>query len=404
MGTSRTVRARWVFPVAAPPIPGGTITIADARVVDVGRTAAGRIEDLGNVALIPGLVNAHTHLDLSDLDGPLGTPGIGLPDWIRLLMSHRRAAGRDANAAVARGLRESARLGTTLLGDIAQPDWPAEQFDAAQCDAVVFRELIAPRLEQVDATMELARQHIAPRVPSRRWAPGLSPHATYSVHPELLAQAVALSAAARMPLAFHLAESREELQWLQTGRGPFQELLESRGVSSWLRRGEGTVTAEYQKPLDYLRILSRAHRALVIHGNYLDNEEIRLLATHRPRMAVVYCPRTHQWFGHDPYPLEMLLAAGVRVVLGTDSRASAPDLSILAEMRAVARRHPAVPGHEVLRLGTLRGAAALGRDAEVGSIERGKLARLTVVALPEHDTADPHALLWDADSRPGTFL
>ena len=152
------------------------------------------------------------------------------------------------------------------------------------------------------------------------------------------------------------------------------------------------------RPLDFLRVLAEAHRTLVIHGTYLDDEEIAFLAGHSARMSLVYCPRTHAWFGHRPYPLEKMLAAGVRVVLGTDSRASSPDLSVLAEMRHVAAKFPAVPRYEVLRMGTLLAAAALGYDAVTGSLEPGKYADLSVVALPERDEADPYALLFDSDS------
>ena len=138
-----------------------------------------------------------------------------------------------------------------------------------------------------------------------------------------------------MPLAMHLAESREEIEFLRDGRGPFRELLESRG--GW----DPTARPRGARPLDELRVLSRAHRALVVHGNYLDDEEIDFLGRQRRQMAVVYCPRTHAWFGHARYPLEKLLAAGAIVALGTDSRASSPDLSLLAEMRHVAREFPA---------------------------------------------------------------
>jgi cytosine/adenosine deaminase-related metal-dependent hydrolase len=130
-----------------------------------------------------------------------------------------------------------------------------------------------------------------------------------------------------------------------------------------------------------LRSLAAAHRTLVIHGNYLDEEEIAFLAAHREKLSVVYCPRTHDYFEHEPYPLAKMLAAGVRVALGTDSRASSPDLDLLAEMRHVAAHHQ-LPPAEVLRLGTLAGAEALGLDHAAGSLRRGKQAAFCVVELP----------------------
>jgi cytosine/adenosine deaminase-related metal-dependent hydrolase len=394
-----TLCARYLFPVAAAPLAGGTLTIEAGRIVAVGAPLRdGPVEDLGNVAIVPGLVNAHTHLDFSDLPVPLGHQGISLADWIGEVMAFRMGTAAGGRQPVAMGLQECARSGTTAVGDIAQPGWPAAAFEQAPLDGIVFQELIGPTTPRAAAALKLAGQHLAAARGAGRWHAGLSPHAPYSVHPDLLAGAVALSAAACVPLAFHLAESREELELLRSGSGPLRDLLETLGA--W----EAAALRPGRRPLDFLRVLARAHHTLVIHGNYLDDEEIGFLAEQAAHMAVVYCPRTHDWFGHARYPLEKLLAAGVTVALGTDSRASAPDLSLLAEMRLVAARYPAVRPEIVLELGTLRAAAALGLAGEMGSLEPGKWANLAVVALPEQDAADPHELLFDSD-RPvvGTY-
>ena len=121
------------------------------------------------------------------------------------------------------------------------------------------------------------------------------------------------------------------------------------------------------------------------------------MAANAARMAVVYCPRTHDWFAHGAYPLEKMLAAGVTVALGTDGRGSSPDLSLLAEMRFAARQHPAVGLDRILQMGTILGAKALGWEQHVGSLEPGKQADLAIVALPDRDAADPHELLFDSD-------
>ncbi len=399
----RTLTARYVFPVAGEPIPNGTVTIAGDRIVDVGRLdgRAGRdhrsrlydggpVEDLGNAAILPGLVNAHTHLEFSGLAEPLGQPGIAIADWLRLVIEGFRQERHGSQSPVRRGLKESLRLGTTSLGEIAQPTWSSEPFERSPIGATVFLELIAPTPERVDPLLATAPRHVDAGDGTRRWLPGLSPHAPYTVLPRLLDAAIALSRTSRVPLAFHLAESREELELLRSGTGPLRDYFETLGTC------DPALFTPGSRPLDYLRKLAEADRVLVIHGNYLDADEIALLAEHAERMAVVYCPRTHAHFGHQPYPLARMLAAGVTVALGTDSRASAPDLSVLAEMRCVAQRHPEVPGDVVLRLGTLNAAAALGRAGEVGSLEPGKFADLAVVALPEHDAADPHELLFDS--------
>jgi cytosine/adenosine deaminase-related metal-dependent hydrolase len=389
---SRTFRARYLFPVTSQPVPDGLLSIADGRIVAVGRRpGVGPVEDLGNVAVLPGLVNAHTHLEFSDLSEPLGTPGMAFVDWIRQIIDLFRQERSASRRSIERGLRECMQAGTTTLGEIAQPGWPAEVFEGVALEATVFLELIAPTLQHIGPLLELAPQHLQAADPSGPWRPGLSPHAPYSVLPQLLRAAVSLSATACVPIAFHLAESREELELLRSGGGPFRDFFDQLGTCDPKLFGRGT------RPLDYLHTLAAAHRTLIIHGNYLDEEELAFLADQVGQMSVVYCPRTHAYFGHDPYPLEQMLAAGVRVALGTDSRASSPDLSLWAEMRFVVERYPAVGRDVVLQLGTINGARALGRDREVGSLEPGKYANLAVVPLPDHDAADPHELLFASD-------
>ncbi len=389
---SRTLKARWVFPVDGKPLPGGLVEIHGQRIVEVG-SDSGRsdVEDLGNVAILPGLVNAHTHLEFSNLSKPLGEPGMDFVDWIRRVVAFRRQTADTSHEAIGRGLRECIGSGTTSLGEIAQPGWPVEQFEYADIEVTVFLEVIAPRVERVAPAMEVAQHHFDLAETARRWRPGFSPHAPYSIHPELLAVAVALLTAEKAPIAFHLAESREELELLHSGSGPFRDLLDE--LDAW----DPTAIRPGTRPLDYLRMLESAHRTLIVHGNYLDDVEIEFLADHADRMAVVYCPRTHQWFDHRPYPLAKLLSAGATVALGTDSRASSPDLSILAELRFVAERYPGIGRDVVLKLGTINAARALDRDGELGSLKPGKYADLTIVGLPDRDAADPHDLLFNSN-------
>jgi cytosine/adenosine deaminase-related metal-dependent hydrolase len=251
----------------------------------------------------------------------------------------------------------------------------------------VFFELIGLKAARIESALERAREVL---MSPGDWRMGLSPHAPYTVHPELFAKLVALAAERNAPLAFHLAESLEELELLRSHSGPFLTLLKE--LDAW---DEGAIPLG-TRPLDYLRVLATAPRVLVIHGNYLDAEEIAFLAAHRERMAVVYCPRTHAYFAHARYPLPQLLAAGVRVGLGTDSRASNPDLNLLEEMRLVARRFAAMSPADVLKLGTIDGATAMGCEQDCGSLMLGKFANLAVVKLPDREAKDPHELLFDS--------
>jgi cytosine/adenosine deaminase-related metal-dependent hydrolase len=421
-GLAHSLRARWVFPVSDPPLKDAVVTIVDGRIVAVGsEPTEGPVEDLGDVALIPGLVNAHTHLEFSDLARPIGSPDMDLVAWLRKVMEHRgrhapkppaegeaetprivapfsfpHAEPADAKSPVALGLDESMRHGVTTIGEIAQPRFADDVYHTGPCCGTLFLELIAPRMDRVDAALEAAKAYLERTKlqnddRNRRWHLGLSPHAPYTVHPKMLVRAAALSAEYQVPLAMHLAESREELEFLREQSGPFRELLESRGGFDPAARHRGG------RPLDELRCLFQANRALVIHGNYLDDEEIEFLGWHHHRMAVVYCPRSHAWFDHAPYPLKKMLAAGAVVALGTDSRASSPDLSVLAEMRHVARSFPSMSRATILELGTLGGARALGREAEIGTLQVGNVANLAAIRLPDDRLSDPHELLIDGD-------
>ena len=387
----RTLRARYVFPVAGKPLAGGVITLAGERIVSVSTATSGTpAVDLGNVAILPGLVNAHTHLEFSGLARPLGTAGEPLPEWIRKVIRHRREGAAHKSSAVLGGLSESARSGTTTLGEIATSPWP--NVANPRADATIFFELIGLLASQADERIAAAKEHLA-----KSWdadggqRPGLSPHAPYSVHPELVHRLAKLAGEKQVPLAMHLAESPEELELLAAGTGPFRELLDELGVWSPEAIPRGT------RVFDYLEQLIAAPRALAVHGNYLAADEVEFLAAHADRLSVVYCPRTHARFAHGRYPLAELLAAGVRVALGTDSRASNPDLSLLAEMRFVVRHYPEVSPAKVLELGTLSGAQALGVDAQTGTLEAGKLANLAIIPLADRVARDPHELLFDSE-------
>jgi len=388
---SRTLKARYVFPVVADPIADGTVTIQGERIVGVGSGSAGPgTEDCGSVAILPGLVNAHTHLEFSDLASPLGQPGMGFVAWLEEVA---RVRGRDAGSrrrGVELGLAECLSSGVTAVGEIAQPGWEAKRFEKAPLEAMIFLELIAPTAPRVLAAWDLACEHLRGAGPGRRWHAGLSPHAPYSVHPALLARLVQELDLGHVPIAIHLAESREELELLRSGTGPFRKLLG--GIEGW----QADSIPPGSRPLDYLHALRAAQRLLVVHGNYLDDDEIGFLAGHRDRTAVVYCPRTHAYFAHDPHPLGKLLSAGVTVVLGTDGRASSPDLSILAEMRFLAQRG-VLGGSELVEMGTLDAAWALGLDGQIGTLEPGKYADLAIVPLPDRDATDPYELLFDSD-------
>jgi aminodeoxyfutalosine deaminase len=377
---SWSLTARWIFPVDGPPLPSGVIIVANDKidaVVPHGQRTAD--VDLGNVAIIPGLVNAHTHLDLTGLRGQC-PPTPYFTQWLRGVIDHRRRqTPEQIDADIQTGIRECIAAGTTLVGDIAAngASWPA--LSDSPLRALVFHELLGLSHERAKKTWLDTWQWRHGRSETSRYRRGLSPHAPYSVNSALLRAA----AWTGHPLAIHLAEAREELELLARHTGPFREFLNELGV--W---DPGGLAASVE---EVMRRCRRSPRILYIHGNFLAPEaEIPSHAT------IVYCPRTHGAFGHPPHPFRDFLLRGVRVALGTDSLASNPDLSILAEMRFLHRRFPHLPADALLRMGTLWGAEALGWADETGSITPGKSADLVVVPLPDQE-GDPHQLLFHSE-------
>lgn len=396
--TGRTAyRARYVFPVTSPPVADGVVTIEAGRIVAMGNQAVGcSATDLGDVALLPALINPHTHLEFSDLSAPLGEPGMSFPRWVPKVIGWR-AAQPPGKPGVPRGLEETARAGVATLGEIATPGWLPAAFENQPVRATVFFESIGLTHHQVEPKLFEAREHLRRAAGQHQWRAGLSPHAPYTVHPDLFERLVGLAAESSVPLAFHLAESSEEIELLATGQGLFHDVLAELGFWDPTAIGRGT------RPLDYLRRLaSSGVRALVIHGNYLADDEIDLLTAHADRLTVIYCPRTHAYFGHPRHPLPKLLAAGARVAVGTDSRASNPDLNLWEELRFVARTFSELPPETVLRLGTIDAAHALGLGDECGSLEVGKRAPLAIISLEGHAARDPHESLFD--STPSLLL
>ena len=340
-------------------IENGFVELTDGVISQFGlaHEYSGPAIDLGDVALLPGWVNAHTHLEFSQFDVPFGQCGIAFTDWVRGIVGHRFARGTtDEVAAVSSGFSELTRTGTVGVGEIAtSTNWidDAKELAATEMTGTFFFELLgrdpAKIRDRLDDGATMIRQ--CRRQP--RFAPGISPHAPYSVHPGLLKGLIELSIAEKLPLAMHLAETREELELLAAQSGPMVQMLKD--FNAWFP--DSFVRGE--RPLDYLKQLARAPRSLIIHGNYLSTEELNFIADRKEQMHVVFCPRTHAFFGHENYPLCEMLDRGINVALGTDSRGSNPDLNLLGEVQQVATSFPNLNVQQLLRLGTMAGAEAL---------------------------------------------
>jgi cytosine/adenosine deaminase-related metal-dependent hydrolase len=388
-----TYTARWVFPVGGPPLPGGTVTVEGDRIDAVEPRGVRPADmDFGNAALIPGLVNAHTHLDLSAARGavPL-TPADQFTDWLKGVIAHRRQTTVPVADAVRAGIAESLKYGTTLLGDISADGGSFDLLAESPLRAVVFHEVIGLKRERSKPSYEKYSAWMTGTADTLRTRRAVSPHAPYTTK-ALLYAIVTLdleSCPAASILASHIAELPGEAEFLATKTGPIREFLDSFGA--W---ANVTIGREYRLILWQLR---DAPRSLVIHGNYLTAADHARDFT--PGMTLVVCPRTHAAFGHPRHPWPDFAAAGVRVAVGTDSLASNPDLDVLAEIRLLHRTNPGVPGELLLRMATLNGAEALGFADECGTLEAGKSADFVAVPLPER-VGDPHELLLGDDGGP----
>lgn len=394
-----TLTARYLFPVEGPPILDGLVAIDGGRIASIGPREGRRADlDLGNVAVLPGFVNAHTHLELAPVAGPAITGATeNVVGWLRRVIEQRRKGAPGAlDEAVGRNLAESLSAGTTLLADTTTAGLSWDRVAAAPVRAVVFAELIGLKRERGLQTNDDAWNWISSLTPEAQVAacarPGLSPHAPYSTAGWLYHR----SAGGHMPLSTHLAEMPEELELLEHQTGPLREFLDD--LNAWDDEWEPIGP----RPADYIRKGDlRNADWLIAHGTYLDPSEFWQLrpeaAPGGHRVAVAYCPRTHSRFGHAPHPFRTMLERGVVVCLGTDSLASSPSLGILDEVRFLHRRDPSLTGPLLLTMATLFGAWALRAETTTGSLVPGKSADFAIVALPDRDAKDPHDLLLDSD-------
>ena len=395
-----TISARWLFPVSRPPIEHGTITLQADRIVSVDPPGVREIDwAFPDSAVIPGLVNCHTHLDLSGARGQTPpTTADRFPDWLRMVIAFRRARSSSEIARdIADGLAESLQYGVTLLGDISATGESWSVVSDAPLRAVIFRELLGLADSRVSQAIEAGQTWLQEHQATDRCRPGLSPHAPYSASVWLFLMAIS----GTVPVATHLAESAAEVELLERRSGPFVPFLQELGVwhpeSMAVSVGEFVMLAEGVRAKRMQGNDPEMPPLLWVHGNHLS-ADLPLQAAHQ---SVIYCPRTHAAFGHDTHPWRELLARGIRVAVGTDSLASNPDLDPLRELQCLYDQDRSLPGDQLLRLATLSGAEALGWDSECGSLCPGKSADLVRIPLAGPESADPYAWLFRPETVAG---
>jgi aminodeoxyfutalosine deaminase len=387
--------AAWVLPVAGPPIRNGRVVVEAGRVTWVGGKGdpgepAVPLRDLGRGVLLPGLVNAHCHLELSHAAGRVPFGG-GFVPWIERLVALRDGGdGEDEiRARAAEAIRGLEDAGTVAVGDVSNRLGHLDLLSASRLESVVFLELLAwdpgragAVLQAADARVEALRGQLGAHVRVR-----LAAHAPYSVSPALFARLVERGG----PGGIHLAESPAESEFLLTGTGEWSAFLERRGLGGipFAPPGESPVRA-----MDALGVLHS--RLVAAHGVQVDARDREILA--RRGVHVVLCPRSNRNLGVGTAPAGDLLDAGVRLALGTDSLASAESLDLLEDAALLHRQFPALAPGAIVRMATLGGAEALGLDGELGTIAPGRRAALAFAAAHEVP-ADPERFLLSGGAR-----
>jgi cytosine/adenosine deaminase-related metal-dependent hydrolase len=376
-------RARWMLPIDRAPIAGGWIQVAGGRIARLGSGRPdGPLTDLGDVALLPGLVNAHTHLELSWMAG-LVPPAASMDGWIRTLLRVRES-GAPGEAAVVEAMARAAvamhASGTVLVGDISNTLLSPRVLVEADLGGIVFHELLgfnpADPVRQVrEAGERIAGLAGSLRVAEHRSPLGirLSAHAPYSVSPALFREIARHDTAG--PLTVHLAESSEEIEFLRTGLGPIRQVLEELGVWTGSWRAPGTDPVRYLADVGYLR-----PGVLIVHGVHLTDDSLDRLR--QARAVVVTCPRSNIWVGAGPPRLAHFYGSRLPVAIGTDSLASVPTLSLFDELAEMRRIAPEVSASALLDSATRRGAEALGLGHDYGTLAPGKRAALVAVDVP----------------------
>jgi cytosine/adenosine deaminase-related metal-dependent hydrolase len=396
--------ARWILPIAQPPIRDGWVAVDAGRIVALGGASdapplgladarathlrAARFDgQVGppDTAILPGLVNAHTHLELSYLHGRV-PPRDRFSEWIRDVVAMQRRYPDRAAPEIVMAAREAIRFaraaGTALFGDISNTLATVPLLRDAGVRAQVFYELLGFNVPDPEVRVAAARRQANEANDASAGDDvrvTLAPHAPYSVSPPLFAAIRAdLDSRTRRVSSVHLGESPDEVEFVRHGTGDIRATLEQLGV--WTDEWRAVLPSGLS-PVGYLSTLGFLDGSiLVIHGVQFDDEDLERLRA--LGATLVSCPRSNRHVGAGDPPLERFYESGVRIAVGTDSLASVEDLNVFAELAAMRRLAPSVPAARLLESATKHGADALGFGGELGTIEPGKRAELIAVRLP----------------------
>ncbi len=387
--------SRYILTMDKPqPIEDGFVLLHGSRILQVGKRKelyflpSVRLLDLGDTILMPGFINAHCHLDFTNLKGRVRCRG-GFREWLRkMAVKTRGTSPSEFRKAVQKGVQESADYGTTTLCDISTSWESYRLLRGSGLRAFVFFEMIDLGKPSPKAYFRQFQErlrvlvHEAPPTPTCRW--GLSPHTPFTVSKELLELAGKYVGTHRdIPTTVHMGESREEWRYFRKGSGPMANRI--RALNPDWNIPRHTTPVQYLNECGWLPKLD-----LGVHLNTVDRRDMALLA--KNRITVVHCPGSHEYFGHPPFRYGPLRGHRVPVCLGTDSLASNKALSLFREMRIFKKNQPQVQAEEILSMVTVKPAQALGLGHQLGRIKPGYLADLIGIPLSQRKgpkAADP---------------
>lgn len=359
-----------MVPVAQPPVADGCVAVEGDRILWVGPYSSapeGRVEDLGDGVLLPGLVNAHTHLELSHLGHLRAVAEKGFLGWIEAVVSARDAGPAEVLAGAGDAISGLVGSGTAAVGDVSNTLAHLDLLEDSGLDATVFFELLGWDPARADAVLAAADRRLA-EVAGRRTRVRLAAHAPHSVSRQLF-EGIATRGG---PASVHLAESPAETRFLASGDGEWPEFLARRGLGQVAFEPPAMSPVQY---LDSLGVLTPG--LLAVHCVQTAPDDWRRLASRGVR--VVLCPRSNRNLGLGLPPVKGLLEAGVGLCLGTDSLGSAESLNVLDDAALLHRELPDLDPALLVRLATAGGAEALGL-CDLGTLEPGKRAVLAFVA------------------------
>jgi len=396
-GDGMILTADCVLPVSSPPIHRGAVAIQGSKIIAVGEETDLCIRfpnlprrDLIGCILLPGLVNAHTHLELSSLKGRLASSQDFI-SWILALIHKKKAmTEEEVRESVRTGVEDALASGTTCVGEVTNTPFSLTEMNERGLRGLLFLEVLGRTVDDPGRWQEEWTRKIRAlqSESGNRITIGLSPHSPYSLSEEMLQLLSGLLEKDSLPYTIHIAESREEMDYFYHHRGAIPTRLFP--AVGWEAQ---TAPRTSGSPLSYLDGFGLVtNRLLAVHGVHLDSSDLDRL--HEVHAGVVICPRSNQMLGVGQPPVEAMIQTGLPVGLGTDSLASNTSLSLWDEMRhlrSIFKTQEAPSSGTILQMATLGGARGLGLESLIGSIEMGKEADLIAVTWQRSDRNDPAA-------------